>query len=417
MPTRSAAPTLTERRAQILAQLDDPDFDGDPDALLAEADEVAGLIARANERAAARSRLMTATPPEPQTPPGPEPSAGQPPHARQVDSAQALDLGRRFIRSEQFAAFRQASMRGQIAVELDDIDHRAAPAGTVLTSTYPSQTQRVPGVLTANPDIPLLVADLLDNQTSSGQTLEYVRDTSGPATAPAAGWNAAAVVAEGQNKPQSDFSFELVSTSMKTVAHWVAITRQAADDEGQLTGYINGRLTYGLRYVLDGQILNGNGTTEVQGIRTTAGIGTYQPGVGNTEGKLIALRRARTVAELAMYPPDAVILHPEDWEDIELDQDDQGQFRVVPNVQGSAVMRLWGLTVVSTVAMTAGRALIGGFKMGATLWTRQGITLLATDSHADFFIANTLVLLAEMRANVAVHTPKAFVDVNFTPAS
>lgn len=63
--------------------------------------------------------------------------------------------------------------------------------------------------------------------------------------------------------------------------------------------------------------------------------------------------------------------------------------------------------------MAAGTALMGGFRMGATLWERQGVTILMSDSHADFFIANTLVILAERRANVAVHTPAAFTKVTF----
>lgn len=404
-PIRGGAPTLLEQRTDLLAQLDDPQFDGDVDELLKRADALAAQIQQTNDRASARARLLTQAPPEPQRPTAPQP--GTVPDGPQIDSARALSIGQRFVRSDVLAAHRGNRLRGQCSVDFDDIGHRAAPAGTVTTGTYPSQTQRVPGVLTAQPDLPLMVADLLDRQTSTGQTLEYVRDISGPATAPSGGWNGAAVVAEGADKPQSDFAFELVSTSLKTLAHWVTITRQAADDEGQLQGYIEGRLSYGLRYVEDRQILTGNGTTQMQGITTTSGIGTYTATSG--ESKLISIRRARTVAELAMYPPDGVVMHPSDWEDVELDEDGTGQFRVIANVQGLAPARLWGLSVVSTVAMATGSFLVGGFRMGATLWERQGITILMTDSHASLFIANTLVILAEMRANVAVHTPKAFV--------
>ncbi|MGI3225217.1 phage major capsid protein [Streptomyces sp. GTA36] len=248
--------------------------------------------------------------------------------------------------------------------------------------------------------------------------MEYVRDTTGPVSG-AGTWNRATVVPEGAMKPQSGpFSWDTITTTLKTVAHWVPITRQAADDDGQMMGYINGRLTYGLEYQLDRQILTGNGTTEMQGILTTPGIGAYQPGAGNTDPKLITLRKAKTQGELALYPPDAVVMNPLDWQDIELDTDANGQFRVITSVTDSgAPMRIWGLTVVTSVAMAAGTALLGGYRMGATLWERQGITILMTDSHADFFLANTLVILAERRANVAVHTPRAFVKVTFAAAS
>ena len=420
-PIKGGAPTLTEQRDAIVAQLQDPDFDGNMDELLQRADEIAAQIEQANQRdarlRALRAAQLPAGDPQPQgggqrrEEPGMQPDDRGNPHPLTVAEA--------FVRSKALETFRAGGMRGKIGVDFSEpIETRDAPAGTTTTQTYPLQNTRVPGVIPENPDYPLLVADLLDQQTSDGTTLEYLRDISGPVTGVGT-WNKAAVVAEGATKPMSGpFEFELITTTLKTVAHWVPITRQAADDNGQLMGYINGRLTYGLLYKRDREVLNGNGTTEMQGILTTPGIGTYQPGVGNTDAKLITVRKARTQAELALYPPDSVILNPLDWQDIELDTDDNGQFRVITSVQDpGAAMRLWGLRVVTTVAMAAGTALLGGFRAGATLWTRQGVTILMSDSHANFFVENTLVVLAEMRANVAVHTPAAFVRITFAAAT
>ncbi|MFD7066079.1 phage major capsid protein [Streptomyces sp. NPDC059913] len=410
-PIKGGAPTLTEQRDEIARLLADDAYDGDVDELLQRADDIAAKIEQANARDARLRSLRSATLP-----------AGDPaPERREQPGMQPDDQGRQhpvtaaeaFIRSKALENFRANGKQGKFAVE-----HRAAPAGTVTTGTQPQQNTRVPGIIPQNPDFPLLVAGLLDRQTSDGTTLEYMRDTSGP-VAGAGTWNKAAVVAEGADKPMSGpFTFDLITTTLKTVAHWVPITRQAADDNSQLVGYINGRLTYGLEYKLDREILTGNGTTEMQGILTTPGIGSYQPGVGSTDVKLITVRKAKTQGELAMYPPTAVVMNPMDWQDIELDEDNNGQFRVIANVTDpGAPTRLWGLTVVTTVAMAAGTALLGGFRTGATLWERQGITILMTDSHADYFTANTLVILAERRANVAVHTPQAFVKITFAAAT
>ncbi len=400
------APTLTEQRDELVRLLQDPNYDGDIAELLQRADEVTGLIEQAQQRDARLRALRAATlpagDPDPDTrvQPGMQPDSNGNPHPLTVAEA--------FVRSKALENFRANGKQGKFAVEWDE---RAAPAGTVTTTTQPQQNTRVPGIIPQNPDFPLLIANLLDRQTSDGTTLEYMRDTSGPQST----WNAAAVVAEGGDKPKSGpFSFDLITTTLKTVAHWVPITRQAADDNGQLMGYINGRLTYGLDYKLDREILTGNGTTQMQGILTTSGIGAYQPPSGNTDSKLITVRKAKTQGELALYPPDAIVMNPLDWQDIELDTDANGQFRVITTVTDSgAPMRIWGLTVVTSVAMTAGTALLGGYRMGATLWERQGITILMTDSHADYFTANTLVILAERRANVAVHTPAAFVKITF----
>lgn len=405
------APTLVEQRDEVLALLDN--FTGTPEeetALLARADQIVASIEQANTRDARRRALVGALPPgDPQpTPPG-QPAGQRQQPGMQPDergNEHPLTVAEGFVRSEALTRYRAHGLRGQFAFE-----HRAAPAGTVTTGTHLPQNTRVPGIIPNNPDFPLLVANLLDRQTSDGTTLEYLRDTSGPVST----WSAAAVVAEGGDKPKSGpFTFDLISTSLKTVAHWVPITRQAADDDSQLMGYINGRLTYGLEFKQDREILTGNGSTQMQGILTTSGIGAYQPPTGNTDAKLITVRKAKTQGELAMYPPDAVVMNPVDWQDIELDTDANGQFRVITSVTDSgAPMRIWGLVVVTTVAMAAGTALLGGYRMGATLWERQGITILMTDSHADYFTANTLVILAERRANVAVHTPQAFVKVTF----
>ncbi|GAA2112475.1 hypothetical protein GCM10009759_55220 [Kitasatospora saccharophila] len=405
-PIAGGAPTLTEQRDEVMRLLADDSYDGDVDELIQRADQITGQIELAQQRDARLRALQAAAVPTPGEGQQRATQPGQQPDGTVPDPVTAAEA---FVRSAALAHFRQNGKVGKFSVE-----HRTMPAGTVTTSTYPLQNHRVPGVIPQNPDYPLLVANLLDRQTSDGTTLEYLRDTSGPVTGSGT-WNKAAVVAEGSTKPQSGpFSYDTITTTLKTVAHWVPITRQTADDNSQMMGYINGRLTYGLDFLMDRQILTGNGTTEMQGILTTPGIGTYQPGSGNTDAKLITVRKARTQAELAMYPPDSVIMNPLDWQDIELDTDANGQFRVITSVtEQASAMRLWGLTVVTTVAMAQGTALLGGFRAGATLWERQGVTLLMTDSHASFFIDNVLVLLAERRANVAVHTPAAFVKITF----
>jgi HK97 family phage major capsid protein len=409
-PIKGGAPTLTEQRDEIVRLLQDPNYDGDVTELMQRADTVAAAIDLANQRDARLRSLQAAMPPgDPQPQPGQRQQPGLQPDAN--GNQHPLTVAEQFVRSEALRMFRAQGCIGKFAFDVGPEQLRAAPAGTVTTGTLLPQNNRQPGIIPQNPDFPLLIANLLDRQTSDGTTLEYMRDTSGPQST----WNAAAVVAEGADKPKSGpFSFDLITTTLKTVAHWVPITRQAADDSSQLMGYINGRLTYGLEYKMDREILTGNGTTQMQGILTTSGIGAYQPPSGNTDSKLITVRKAKTQGELALYPPDAIVMNPLDWQDIELDTDSTGQFRVITTVTDSgAPMRIWGLTVVTSVAMTAGTALLGGYRTGATLWERQGITILMTDSHADFFLANTLVILAERRANVAVHTPAAFVKITF----
>lgn len=311
-------------------------------------------------------------------------------------------VARAIVSDPGFQAFR-AHPTGKLTVEVPG-EVRALFA----TANYPSQNTRVPGVQQPNRDTPLTILDLIDRQNISTNTVEWVQEVTAP--------TGAVEVTEGSAKPESTFSLELKSDSAATIAHWVNITRQALEDETQLQGYVQGRLTFGLFKRLNGQVLNGNGTApNLRGILQTSGIGAYVSAAG--ESPVIAIRKAKTVAALSEYAPDAVVLNPTDWEAVELDTDDQGAFRVVTSVATGGTPRLWGLAVVETTNITAATFLVGAFREGATLWERTGVNIYITDSHASNFTSNILTLLVEMRAALSVWRPKAFVKGTLTPAA
>jgi HK97 family phage major capsid protein len=72
---------------------------------------------------------------------------------------------------------------------------------------------------------------------------------------------------------------------------------------------------------------------------------------------------------------------------------------------------LWGLRVVRTRAMTAGKALVGSWKLGATLFDRRAATVRVYDQHEDYAVKNKSVVLAEERVALAVHRPDFFCEV------
>ena len=119
---------------------------------------------------------------------------------------------------------------------------------------------RIPGIV-----IPgqrrLTVRDLLTPGRTASNSVQYVKET-GYA-------NAAATVSEtsGPNKPQSDIKFDVLTSNVTTIAHWVLATRQILDDVPMLQSYIDGRLRYGLALIEENQLLNGSGTgTDLAGI-------------------------------------------------------------------------------------------------------------------------------------------------------
>jgi HK97 family phage major capsid protein len=273
----------------------------------------------------------------------------------------------------------------------------------VTTATFPTQKERLPGIYYP-PDMVLRVADLLDQQTATSGAIEWVVDGSADA--------GAVEVAEGSAKPEATMSFSVASASLATVAVWIPLTRASAEDNAQLTGYIQGRLSYSVEKRIDSQLINGDGTPpNIRGILNTSGIQSQL----TTAGMLIAIRKAITKSQISGYTPSGVVLHPSDWEAVELTQDSTtGTFLFTKDPSSVTAPRVWGLPVVPTTAIASGVGLVGAWKEGATLWRKPGVRLFMSDSHDVNFTKNILVLLAETRCQLAVYAPAAFVKLSAT---
>lgn len=221
-------------------------------------------------------------------------------------------------------------------------------------------------------------------------------------------------------KPKSQLAFQSAQAPVRTIAHWEAAHRNVLRDEPQLQSTINNELLYGLSLEEDSQILNGDGTNEnLLGILQTPGIQGYtqaQVAAGPPivyEPKSDALRRSQTKAILANYPPTGYVLHPNDWEDVELQKDTQGRYMLVSNVSVGAEARVWRLPVVETPAMPEGTFLTGAFGIGAQLYDREVANVRIAEQHADFFVRNAVAILVEERLALAVKRPESFVKGTF----
>jgi HK97 family phage major capsid protein len=217
-------------------------------------------------------------------------------------------------------------------------------------------------------------------------------------------------------KPQSELNFEVDQAPVRTIAHYEIAHRNVLMDEPQLQSTINNELLYGLRLTEDNQILNGTGTgNDLRGILNTPDIQTYDISSGpGTDKKQDALRRAATKAILAYYDPNGIVVHPYDWEDIELDKGSDGHYTVSMNVTVGADARLWRMSVVDSPAIAEGRGLVGAFGLGAQLYDRMQANIRIAEQHSDLFTRNAVAILAEQRLALAVKRPESFVSVDLT---
>ena len=267
------------------------------------------------------------------------------------------------------------------------------------------------------------VRDLFPTRTTTAAVIEYFRMT-GFVNNAAAVSERSGTPANFTAKPQSSFTFVGEQAPVRTLAHWEAAHRNVLADEPQLRSIIDNELMYGLRLQEDSQILNGNGTGEnLTGVLQTSGIqtydwsdGAYSSVAGLSDTKADAIRRAATLSFLAYYEPTGVVLHPNDWEDIELTKDGNGAYVVAVSVAMGGEQKLWRIPVVDTPAIAEGTALVGAFGTGAQLYDREQASIRISEQHADFFVRNAIVILAEQRLALAVKRPEAFVKVTFDGA-
>ena len=260
---------------------------------------------------------------------------------------------------------------------------------------------RIPNVMTTLVNIGSTDSDTVECVAMTGvtnnaaETLEAVDADKAAGAAPS-------------SAPESAIAFAIRTTTVEEIKHFIPATKRSVADAAQLRTIIDSELLRGLQDRLDGQLLNGNGTTpNLRGILNTSGLQTQAKGA---DPAVDAIHKAFTKLILAGFNNLTALLHPNDWQNIRLSKDVNGQYYYgPPNVSGAT--SLWGYGVALSQRLGAGTALTGDFGGGATLWLRDGGSIAATDSHSDWFTKGIIAILASMRAGFAVKKPLAFCTV------
>jgi HK97 family phage major capsid protein len=286
-------------------------------------------------------------------------------------------FGQRFVDSDEFKEYRG---RGTMApVEFAGfLENRAA----IMTGDLP-----VPTYVWGGPDMyttttPLL--DVLGREIVSAGSVEYVTwGTSDPV---------ALEVAEGELKPEADITPTETSLSLVTYAHWKAITRQALEDWPRIQSIVEGKLRGGLADALE---------TAAAGVLTGS---TTIPTV-TSDNLAAGIRLGIAQVQSAGYQPNAVLLNPDDFAALDV------ATAAAANSGPTAFPTYWGIRPIAVGALDPGQVYVGDFTNAVTWFDRNTTAVYMTDSHADYFVRNLLVVLAEQRAAFAVTDATAAASV------
>lgn len=315
----------------------------------------------------------------------------------------AKSLGQMVAESDEVKSFiTKSGAKGAVRIVVQNaITSATGSAGALIV---PDRDPEIVGI----PRRQMTIRQLLSVGRTESNSIEYARMVTRT--------NNAATVAEAAQKPESNYVWEQDDAPVRTIAHWVPVSRQAMDDIPQLQSEIDGELRYGLDYVEEAEILKGDGTGQhLHGLVPQA-TAYANPGVTVVNPtKIDILRLAILQASLAEYPADGIVLHPTDWADIELTKDGENRY-IFANVIQLAGPQLWGRPVIGTQAMDLDEFLVGAFRMAAKIWDRMDTEVLISSEDRDNFVKNMLTVRAEKRLALAVKRSAALVTGDFTTA-
>ncbi|WP_077223406.1 phage major capsid protein [Rathayibacter sp. VKM Ac-2630] len=186
------------------------------------------------------------------------------------------------------------------------------------------------------------------------------------------------------------------------------------EDWAQARSYIDARLILFVKLAEEAQLLSGDGTgANLVGLLNRPGLATpiargAAPSAADDNAMDAIYRQITRIRTTQFLEPDAVVIDPLGWEGIALSKNAQGAYYSQGPFVTEATPSLWGKRVVSTPAIASNSALVGAFAQGGQIFRKGGITVEASNSHADYFQKNLTALRAEERLALAVYRPGAF---------
>lgn len=260
----------------------------------------------------------------------------------------------------------------------------------------------------------LTIEDLLGSETISGSALTYFVE--------GALEGAPTTVAEDGQKPQIHFANPTpVTEALTKVAAFIKESDEIVEDLPWLASAIDSRLVYQLGLFIEDQILNGNGSgTNLTGLLNRNGVQTETAtaAADNADALFRAITKTSTGSG---FEADGIVINPADYQALRLQKDSNGQYfggGFFGGQYGNGAIQeqppLWGLRTVVTPAIAAGTTLVGAFAQSASVISKGGITVDATNSHDDDFTNNRITIRGERRLALAARRPSGLVKVTLS---
>lgn len=223
-----------------------------------------------------------------------------------------------------------------------------------------------PGII-YNPSRKVHIRDLVPQGTMDGSTFYYVAENGNGEGNPAP-------VLENNFKEQMDLDLVERNANAEYIAGWLRISKKMLADVKGMTSFLQMRLPEKLKNAEDNQLLNGNGTSpQVSGIIGGNHYLAYNQGAGaDIEELILAISQLEDSAE---REANGILVRPRNLARLVLNKaSGSGEYDlpdVVRTDPNTGVTTVLGTPIYASTAMASDKFLVGDWRMGAMLLTRE----------------------------------------------
>jgi len=213
-------------------------------------------------------------------------------------------------------------------------------------------------------------------------------------------------------KAESDLDWGNATVTLNSIAHWLRASKQIIADVPYLAGLVESQAAAGVMNKFENLFFTATSAANGwNGVDNTTGIQTQSFSTSVIQSIRKGMTKLQTNTDLGNYVPNAIFMHPTDWEGLQLlTTTASGGDYVLANPSFGGVNTLFGVPVVVSANVPVGFAYVGDWSL-VQIFDRQSTALYISDSDGNNFTRNLVTLLVEARVAAGFNRPQCVCKV------